>query len=64
MAIRGLAKTKTKKDRQLHMKMKARRSKADGVSGYRNNVYYVAASCGELDPKKVVCASLCGSVVN
>jgi hypothetical protein len=33
MAIRGLAKTKTKKDRQLHMKMKARRSKADGVSG-------------------------------
>ena len=32
--------------------MKAPRSIADAVPGYRNNVYYIAISCGELDPKK------------
>jgi hypothetical protein len=39
--------------------MKVPRSRADGVSGYRNNVYYIAANCGELDPKK---GCLCLSV--
>ena len=38
--------------------MKVPRSRADGVSDYRNNVYYIAASYGELDPKKVVCVCL------
>jgi hypothetical protein len=33
--------------------MKAPRCRADGESGYGNNVYYIAASCRELDPKKV-----------
>ena len=41
--------------------MKVPRSRVDGVSGYRNNVYNIAASYGELDPKKVVCVCLCGS---
>ena len=33
--------------------MKVSRSRADGVSGYRNNVYSIAASCGELGPEKL-----------
>jgi len=32
--------------------MKAPRSKTDGVSGYRKKIYYIAARCEELDPKK------------
>ncbi len=37
-------------------KMKVPRSRTDGVSSYTNNVYYIATNCGELDPKKIVCA--------
>jgi hypothetical protein len=48
----------------IFKQMKVPRSRADGVSGYRNNVYYIAASYGEVDPKKVVCVCLCGSVAN
>jgi hypothetical protein len=34
------------------VKVKAPRSRAAGVSGQRNNLYFIATSCGELDPKK------------
>jgi len=46
------------------VQMKAPRSRADGVSDYRNDVYYIAASCGELNPKKIVCVCPCVSVAN
>ena len=41
--------------------MKTPCSRADGVSDYSGNVYYIAAGCGELDPKKVVCVGPCGA---
>jgi hypothetical protein len=45
--------------------MKAPRSSADGVSSYTNNVYYIAASCGELDLEKCLClsVSVCGQLI-
>jgi hypothetical protein len=49
---------------KVQKEMKAPRSRADGVTDYRNNVYYIAAICGELDPKKIVCVCPCGSVAD
>ena len=34
-------------------KLNVLRSRTSGLSSYTNNAYYIAASCGELDPKKM-----------